>query len=60
MTRQARDRKKANHRRARSHPAHVQRVSPEHPGGAELPVMCTVCRPAGKKWDRGLAGKAAA
>lgn len=58
MTRAARDRKKTNHRKSRPHPAHVQRVNPEHPDGAKLPVLCPVCRPAPKKWDRSLAGKA--
>ena len=60
MTRQARDRKKANYRRHHPHPVHVQRVNPEHPHGAKLPVGCPVCRPAPRKWDRSLAGKAAA
>ncbi len=60
MTRQARDRKKANYDRAHPHPAHVQRIDPDHPHGAKLPVNCPVCRPAPKKWDRSLAGKAAA
>ena len=58
MTRAARARKKANHRLHRKHPAHVQRVSPDHPGGAPLPVLCPACRPSPKKWDRGQAGKA--
>jgi hypothetical protein len=59
MTRQARDRKKANYDRHHPHPAHIQRVNPDHPHGSKLPVSCPVCRPAPKKWDRSQAGKAA-
>ena len=58
MTRTARTRKKANHRLQHKHPVHVQRVNPDHPDGARLPVRCPVCRPGPKKRDRSLAGKA--
>ena len=60
MTRQARHRKKTGHHKSRPHPAHVQRIDPDHPHGTRLPVLCPVCRPAAKKWDRALASKAAA
>lgn len=59
MTGQKRARKKANHRTRHPHPAHVQRVNPDHPQGSPLPVLCPVCRPGPKKWDRSRAGKAA-
>lgn len=53
------------------HPRHIQRMNPDHPpvlhvhddgrvhrSGTPLPVNCPVCRPRGKRWDRGQAGKA--
>jgi hypothetical protein len=58
MTKTARARKKANHRLHHPHPAHVQRVNPDHPDGARLPALCLACRPGKKKWDRSQAGKA--
>jgi hypothetical protein len=59
MTRQARDRKKANYDRGHPHPAHAQRINPDHPDGTPLPVLCPACRTAPKKWDRSQAGRAA-
>jgi hypothetical protein len=59
MTKASRARKKANHRLRHQHPAHAQRVNPDHPAGTPLPVLCPACRPGKKKWDRSQAGKAA-
>ena len=59
MNRARRDRKRTNERKAGRHTQadHEPGTVPEGrrtPG----PVNCPACRPAAKKWDRDLAGKA--
>lgn len=61
MTAQKRLRQKINRHNAGRHTGHyhvaLEKEDPDHPGHG-LPVNCPVCRPAAKKQDRSLAGKA--
>ncbi len=61
MTRAARNRKRRNEISAGRH-SHVDHKPGTVPEGKRTPgpVNCPVCRPGAKKWDRSLAGRAAA